>query len=214
MPRQSITERTERTFRPRDVSDFNPTPAPTELSLDSAIGARLKTLRMSAGLSLGALSKRANVSKAMLARIERAESSATAVLLGRVCSALGVTLSSIIALGEAGPNRIARRADQPMWRDPETGYKRRHASPPGAPSGIEIIVVDLPTGTRVPYNPWGETAYSQQLLMLSGKIRLWIDDAPHILSEGDSADFDVQRPLVFENVFEAPAQYVVFIRQR
>ncbi|WP_246662836.1 helix-turn-helix domain-containing protein [Pseudolabrys sp. FHR47] len=214
MPRQLNRSSVTRISQAREAPRFDRPAAQDAASLDKAIGARLKTLRISAGLSLDELSKRANVSKAMLSRIERAESSATANLLGRICSALGVTLSSIIALGESGPGRIVCRADQPVWRDPETGYKRRHASPPGAPSGIEIIVVDLPAETRVPYSPWGETAYSQQLLMLSGKIRLWIDDTPHILSEGDSADFDVQRPLVFENSFEAPAQYVLFIRQR
>ena len=73
----------------------------------------------------------------MIGRVERAQGSATASLLGRLCSALDVSLSDVVA----------------NWRDLNNGYRRRHASPMDAASGIEIIVVDLPAGTRVPDRP-------------------------------------------------------------
>ena len=45
--------------------------------LNKAIGGRLKGLRVSAGLTLNELAARSGVSRAMIGRVERGESSAT-----------------------------------------------------------------------------------------------------------------------------------------
>ncbi len=180
--------------------------------LDKKIGARIKLVRMSAGYSLNALAARSKVSRSMIGRVERGESSATAVLLGKLCAALDVTLSSIIGLSDRPPERLSRLEDQPVWRDPETGYRRRHASALNVSSGIEVIVVELPGGARVPYNPWGRRAYSQQVLMLSGKLSIHIDLKRFDLNPGDCLDFDVVRAVTFENPENLPAEYIVIIR--
>ena len=181
-------------------------------SLDRDIGNRLRALRMKAGLSLNDLAARSGVSRAMIARVERAESSATAVLLGKLCAALDVTLSAVVGLSDRPPERLMRFANQPTWRDPESGYRRRHASAQDAASGIEIVIVDLPAGAKIPYSPWGRRAYTQQLLMLEGRITVHIDLKNFELTPGDCLDFDVMRPVVFENPHDAAARYVVIVR--
>ncbi|WP_410051368.1 helix-turn-helix domain-containing protein [Bradyrhizobium sp. SZCCHNR2032] len=180
--------------------------------LDKAIGARLKQLRVKAGLSLNELAARSGVSRAMIGRIERAESSATAALLGKLCAALDVTLSAVIGLSDRPPERLTRKADQPVWRDPETGYRRRHASALDAASGIEIISVELPEGQRVSYSPWGRRAYTQQLLLLQGQLTVFVGEKRFDLDEGDCLDFDVMRPVAFENAGHVPANYIVIVR--
>jgi transcriptional regulator with XRE-family HTH domain len=181
-------------------------------SLDRDIGTRLKALRTQAGLSLNDLATRSGVSRGMIARIERAESSATAALLGKLCAALDVTLSAVVGLSDRPPERLTRFADQPTWRDPETGYRRRHASALNAASGVEVIVVDLPPGARVPYSPWGRRAYTQQLLMLEGRISVHIDLKQFDLAAGDCLDFDVMRAVAFENPHDVVAKYIVIVR--
>src|SRR3954451_14928148 len=103
--------------------------------LDRAIGRRLKTLRTQAGMTLNELAGRSGVSRAMIGRVERAQSSATAALLGKLGPALDVSFSDVVALDEKPPERMVRLADQPHWRDPDSGYRRRHAFPTGAGSG-------------------------------------------------------------------------------
>ncbi|MGY4367326.1 mannose-6-phosphate isomerase-like protein (cupin superfamily) [Bradyrhizobium sp. LB1.3] len=151
--------------------------------LDRAIGRRLKTLRTQAGMD------------------------------AELCAALDVSLSDVVALAEKPPERLVRLADQPHWRDPESGCRRRHASPTDAARGIEIIVVDLPAGARVPYSPWGRTAFTQQLLMLEGAIAVHIDAKAVRLREGDCLDFDVMRAAMFENETRQDARYVIITRR-
>src|SRR3954451_14872247 len=104
--------------------------------LDRAIGRRLKTLRTQAGMTLNELAARSGVSRAMIGRVERAQSSATAALLGNLCAALDVSLSDVVTLAEKPTERLVRLADQPHWRDPDSGYRRRHASPTDAGGGL------------------------------------------------------------------------------
>ena len=78
---------------------------------------------------MNALAQASGVSRAMIARIEHGDVQPTAALLARLSGALGMTLSELVANAEGAPDRLARCQEQPVWRDPETGYLRRAVSP-------------------------------------------------------------------------------------
>jgi transcriptional regulator with XRE-family HTH domain len=185
----------------------------TDKIFDQRVGARLQALREAKGLSLGDLAGLSGVSKAMIARVEKAQSSATAALLGRLCAGLGARLSSVIEEADRPSERVSRHAEQGLWRDPETGYLRRQISPSGAVSGIEIASIELPAGARIAYQAWAANAYAQQLLMLEGELHLSIGETHYRLQAGDCIDFDVQRANLFENRGAAAARYLIIIRK-
>ena len=88
----------------------------------------------------------------MISLIERGESSPTAVVLEKLAAGLGVSLASLFeARCSRGPDPVSRRADQPQWRDPASGYLRRNVSPSGYASPIQIVEVSFPPGARVAY---------------------------------------------------------------
>src|SRR5437762_11585674 len=93
-------------------------------AIDSTIAARVRGERTVRRWSLDDLAERASVSKAMISKIERAEASPTAALLGRLSAAFGLTLSALLAEREAPPRGPSRAADQAIWRDPPPGYLR------------------------------------------------------------------------------------------
>ena len=86
----------------------------------------------------------------MISLIERGESSPTAVVLEKLAAGLGVTLASLFdapaAAAQAPSGPVARRDDQPQWRDPASGYLRRNVSPPGVPQPMQIVEVHFPPG--------------------------------------------------------------------
>jgi len=96
-----------------------------EQSVDQRIATRLKALRLERGWSLNQLAERSSVSRATLSRLENAEVSATANVLGRLCAAYGLTLSRLMVMIENDFVPLIRPVDQPLWMDPETGYRRR-----------------------------------------------------------------------------------------
>lgn len=177
------------------------------------LAARLRGLRAERGLTLDGLAERAGVSRSMISLVERGESSPTAAVLDRLSAGLGVTLASLFAdEARADASPVARRADQPAWRDPETGYVRRNLSPPRFPSPVELVEVVLPAGARVAYDSAEApraVGISQQVWVLEGRLELSVGDVAHTLDAGDCLAMRVGGPTVFRNLAEHDTRYVV-----
>src|ERR1700722_8617514 len=106
------------------------------------IARRIRLERDLRGWSLADLAERSSVSKAMISKIEREEVSPTAVLLVRLAGAFDLTLAGLLLRAE-GQGRLTRASEQPVWRDPKTGYLRKQVfNRPDHP--LEIIEVELP----------------------------------------------------------------------
>src|SRR5665213_1641961 len=95
------------------------------LDVGPALAARVRLERTSREWSMDELAKRAGVSRAMISKIEREECSPTAVILGRLSGAFGISMSTLLANAESDSRRLLRYEEQQVWTDPETGYVRR-----------------------------------------------------------------------------------------
>ena len=152
--------------------------------LNASLADVVREARVARGLSANALAEASGVSRAMIAKIERAEVQPTAALLARLSAALGLTLSELVARAEDAGRRLARRAEQPVWTDPETGYHRRALSPvSGGP--LELVEVELPPGAEVSYPVDSCVFLHQQLWVLEGRLRFVAADAVDELEAGD-----------------------------
>ena len=184
-------------------------PADLTTSLADAVHAA----RLANGLSTSALAGRSGVSRAMIAKIERAEAQPTAALLGRLSGALGITLSELIARAEHSDRRLARAADQPAWTDPDTGYTRRALSPAsGGP--LELVEVELPAGAQVSYPADAYAFIHQQIWVLDGRLRFREGDVEHELARGDCLQLGPPAPCAFVNATRRPCRYLVALARR
>lgn len=188
----------------------------TTPDLNQRIAARVRELRAAQGLSLDALASRSGVSRSMISLIERGESSPTAVVLEKLASGLGVTLPALFdglavtASPSDGP--VSRRADQPQWKDPASGYLRRNVSPAGAPQPMQIVDVQFPAGARVAFdNHLTNARVYQQIWVLEGSIEITLGVEQHRLREGDCLAMQLDRPIAFHNPTRKPARYAVVI---
>ena len=180
--------------------------------LESAIGERLRLLRVARSQTLDDLASASGVSRAMISRIERGEASPTAQLLSRLCAALDLTLSAFFAFAEGEGDPLSRREAQVVWRDPETGYQRRAVSPPGTAARVEVIDVEFPAGARIAYPP--ETAkagMTQHVWLFSGALRMTVAGTVHDLAPGDCLYMSITEGHVFENPGDVPAHYAVVL---
>lgn len=182
--------------------------------LDRRIGGRVMACRKARGLSLAALAEASGVSKAMLSRVERAESSATAALLGRVAAGLGVSLSELLVEPAPARERLHRHAAQPTWRDPAQGWRRRQVAPFEPAIGVQLVEVELPRRTRVDYPPWQGSPYAERLWLLDGRLRITWGAEVFELEPGDALDLVVDRELAFHNPGDAACRYLLVIAAR
>ena len=182
--------------------------------IDALIARRLLALRQAQGLSLAELAERSGVSKAMISKVERAQSSPTAVLLGRLAAGLGVPLAQLLTQDEGGDTqRLRPRAAQAVWRDPGAGYLRRQVLERGAAGGIELVEVELPRAARVAYPRWSGKPYRQCLWLLEGELQVDYGEERFRLASGDCLDFGVDRALVFEALGDGGCRYLLVADQ-
>jgi transcriptional regulator with XRE-family HTH domain len=181
--------------------------------LNQRIAERVRDLRAAHGLSLDALASKCGVSRSMISLIERGESSPTAVVLEKLAAGLGVMLASLFDTPAAAPGGpVARRAEQPEWQDPASGYRRRNVSPPGVPQPMQIVEVQFPPGGRVAFETGArDRLVHQQVWVLEGAIDITLGGARHRLREGDCLAMQLDRPTMFHNPTRKPTRYAVVI---
>ena len=177
--------------------------------LGHRLAQRIRLERDSRGWSLADLAERSGVSKATISKIERAEVSPTAVVLVRLASAFDLTLAGLMLRAESEGGRLSRAGEQPVWRDPETGYVRKQVfSRPDHP--VELVRVELPARQQrdaaglflCPYPPARLGADAAISSSPKGGER-------HELAAGDCLGFGSPADTTFANESSAPCVYVV-----
>jgi transcriptional regulator with XRE-family HTH domain len=186
------------------------------VDLNNRIAARVRELRAGHKLSLDALAHRSGVSRSMISLIERGESSPTAVVLERLSAGLGVTLASLfdppVETDKTPAGPVARRDNQPEWRDPASGYVRRNVSPPGAPQPIQIVEVRFPAGARVAFDQVARDRRTcQQVWVLDGTIDITVGRGKHRLKTGDCLAMSLDQPTMFFNPTRKATRYAVVL---
>lgn len=171
---------------------------------------RLRTERETRAWSLSDLAARSGVSKAMISKIERGEVNPTAVLLGHLSGALGLTLSSLLARAEGSSSRVARRTEQAQWQDPETGFLRTAVSPSGS-SVLELVRCELPPTTSIAYPAAAFAFIHQQLWVLRGILHFTEGREIHELRRGDCLQLGAPADCRFENHQQSSCLYLVAI---
>jgi len=182
------------------------------MDINARIAGRVSDLRKDHGFTLDALAERSGVSRSMISLIERGQSSPTAAVLDKLADGLGVTLVTLFDEpsrgAEASP--LCRRAEQPIWKDPASGYVRRNVSPTGYPSPIQLVEVVFPAGQRVAYDGTARhTEIHQQVWVIEGSLELSVGAKVWRLGAGDCLAMQLAEPIVFRNPTRKPARYVV-----
>ncbi len=183
------------------------------MSTDADLATTIRRERERRGWSLEDLAAHAGVSKSMISRLERAEASPTAALLGRLSGAFGLTLSQFFRRVEASGARLVREQDQHRWQDPASGYQRRQISPP-ASDDLDLVEVELPAGADVPFPAQSYTFIRQLIWVLAGDLVFVEGEERHVMAAGDCLVLGEPAPCRFLNPGDQPCRYVVAVARR
>ncbi|MER7578615.1 XRE family transcriptional regulator [Kitasatospora sp. NPDC097691] len=157
-----------------------------DTAVDERLAQRLAELRLERGWTLEELARLADISRSTLSRVERAEVSPTAALLGRLCAVYGRSMSRLLAEVEAaGPAGLVRAGEQQVWRDDSTGFVRRSVSPPHGSLRAEIIEGRLPAGADIAYDRACTPGREHHLWLFEGALELTVDGEAQLLAPGD-----------------------------
>ncbi|MFI1164341.1 helix-turn-helix domain-containing protein [Streptomyces sp. NPDC020801] len=179
--------------------------------VDARLGARLAALRAERGWSLGELAERSGVSRSTLSRAERAETSPTAALLGRLCQVYGRTMSQLLSEVEAEHAPLLRAAEQPVWEDRASGFVRRSVSPPHAGLRGELVEGRLAPGADIAYDRPPVPGLEQHIWVLEGELDVTTQDVGHHLGTGDCLRLRVWGQTRFRCAGPGDVRYVLAV---
>ncbi|WP_050503057.1 helix-turn-helix domain-containing protein [Streptomyces monomycini] len=180
--------------------------------MESRLAARLAELRTERGWSLDELSRRTDVSRSTLSRLERAEISPTAALLNRLCAAYERPMSRLLAEVESEPPQLVRTAEQPVWRDDPSGFTRRSVSPPHPNLRGEVVEGTLRPGADITYDsPPPVPGLEQHIWLLDGQLEITTAGTAHTLTPGDCLRFRLWGPTRFRCTGSSAARYALLV---
>jgi transcriptional regulator with XRE-family HTH domain len=206
-----VTEATVPDTPIESASALSPAGAPPSLTV---VGARVKALRESAGLSLRDLSERSGVSAPMLSQVERGETSPTLTVAARIAAGLDLRLSQLLRLDEGGAVTIVRRGQRQRGGNRRRGHSfevltssqpgqraevSRHTLAPGGATGA----ADDP--------PMHEPGSRETAVVERGSVVLLCDGQRYVLDKGDCVTFDADLPHHFENPTTEDAGFLAVV---
>lgn len=170
------------------------------------LGARLKAQRSARGLSLEALASASGVSRSMISDIERGSRMPTVLVLARLATALGVTVSRL--MGEEQPARVVhmRRGQQPAIAD-AAGWERQILSPNLPGVEFEFLRTTVAGGVVIGSFAAHAPGSREYVAVETGRLKVTLDAAEYVLEAGDSLYYAGDCTHAFANAGKSECVY-------
>ncbi len=169
------------------------------------LGARLRTLRASRGLSQRELARRSGVANGLISLIEQDRTSPSVSSLKKILDGIPMSLAEFFALEAASETRVFFRADELASLAEgkislrQVGDARGRALQilheryaPGADTGAAMLRHDAEEGG----------------IVLRGRIEITVGEERRVLEKGDAYYFDSRVAHRFRNVGDEPCEIV------
>jgi transcriptional regulator with XRE-family HTH domain len=156
----------------------------------AAVGPRLRALRQQRDMTLGDLSAATNISVSTLSRLESGQRRPNLELLLPLARAYGVPLDELIGSPSAGDPRVQVL---PFERGGITYIPLTRR-----PGGLQVYKLIIPS-SRAQQEPVPRVHEGYEwLYVISGRLRLVLDDHDLVLQAGEAAEFDTRLPHWFD----------------
>ncbi|GAB7067224.1 helix-turn-helix transcriptional regulator [Mycobacterium hodleri] len=188
---ESVDEHRD-TGDPAPVAREVPRDTPTGVDLEKVIAKRVRALRRSTGLSVGDMATKVGISKAMLSKIENAQTSCSLNTLARLASGLDVPVTSLFRGADTEREAVFVESGHGaviVGRGTRVGH---HYELLGALRGqhkrLEPVLVTLTNASEV--FPLFQHAGTEMLYMLEGVMVYGHGESEYTLRPGDSLLLD------------------------
>ncbi|MDF2920395.1 MAG: family transcriptional regulator [Microbacterium sp.] len=161
------------------------------------IGPRLRAARQERGLTLEELAERAGMSTSTLSRLESGKRQANLELLVPLTRQLGIRIDDLVP---------AEHPDPRVRRPATTRHGHVVAPLTRESSPVQTYKVTFPPSDEAPA-PRVHDGF-EWFYVLSGRIRLVLDDQELILARGEAAEFDTRTPHSISAVGARPAEVI------
>ena len=173
------------------------------------IGNRLKSLRQARRLTLNQVAKRSGLSESFLSQVERSQANASIASLQRISAALNSSMHGLFASDQRNGRKVLRREDLPSLKFGILGRKLLLSQEPL--ENLEVLMGEFEEGGSTGDEPYSHGDSEEMLVVLSGKVRLIVDEIEHELGPEDSITYRSGTPHKLSNIGEGVAKVIWII---
>lgn len=193
------------------------------------LGERLRAARNAKGVSLRSVAAAIGVSPSLLSQIENGKTNPSVDTLYALVQQLGLSVDAMLGItaADAPDGGIAGRADAEPNSDTvvqtaadtpviemEHGVRwERLAVLPGQDAEALRVTYQPGASSSVEGRLMEHPGY-EHLVLVSGELRVRLEDDEIVLHEGDSMAFDSRRPHLFVNTADRPALGIWYVLGR
>jgi len=149
---------------------------------ETKIGARIRALRKSQGITLTEMSEKTELSTGFLSKLENDQTSPTLVHLHRICEALGITINDILSDGieKEKPSVIRASERNVIFTD---GRDVSYEAVTEGDTSVKVSAMRLLSDRICESYPH---SHDELGIVLTGRVRITVDGITEELGPGDS----------------------------
>ena len=164
------------------------TPAPTAPpTTELQLGPRIRALRQARSITLRELAGKAGVTESFLSQVEREVTSPSIASVQRIARALDLSIAELFT-EEAPHGRVVRRAERRRIAYPGLRAVDEFLTS-GLDGRMQVILSTIEPGGGTGDEPYAHDSDEEVVIVLSGRLELWVADEHHVLEEGDSVTY-------------------------
>lgn len=167
------------------------------MDINQVISRNLQHLRLQTNMTLGKLSEKTGLSKAVLSQIEKGNANPTINTIWKIAEAFGVTYSALLESKRVTAEKVT--LDQIAFQKDDDGHYRIGCLfPSNVNRNFEMFMMILDPGTE--HVTDGHKKISEEYLFVQeGNVEIIVADTSFKLKTGDSMCFDGMLRHVYKN---------------
>ena len=162
--------------------------AATELQL----GPRIRSLRQARQVTLRELAERAGVTESFLSQVEREVTSPSIASVQRIARALDLGIAELF-VDEPPIGQVVRRAERRSIAYPGLRAVDEFLTV-GKHGRLQVIVSTIEPGGGTGDEPYIHDSDEEVVIVLEGRLELWVGDEFHVLGDGDAITYSSRQP--------------------
>ena len=167
------------------------------------LGPRIRSLRQARNVTLRELAERAGVTESFLSQVEREVTSPSIASVQRIARALDLGIAELF-VDEAPLGKVVRRSERQRIVYPGLNAVDEFLTV-GREGRLQVILTTLDTGGGTGDEAYTHESDEEVVIVLDGRLELWVADEFHVLESGDSITYSSRQPHRNRNPGPGPA---------
>ena len=156
-------------------------------TLEVDLGARIRALRSGRHETLRQLAARAAVTESFLSQVERGVASPSIASVQRIARALDTSIAELFATDESA-GTVVRVHDRRKIVYQGLGAVDEFLTS-GLDGRLQVILSTIEPGGGTGDEPYAHDSDEEVVIVLEGRLELWVGDERHVLEAGDSVTY-------------------------